>query len=337
MHKCNDQERPQTARRNLTHQQSVEGEVQLRFSSQAFEVPMPLTLKYIQLVRVLLLNILHYELYELWFRRRTLRIIKYQTKHKCNDQECPQTARRNLTHQQSVEGEVQLRFSSQAFEVPMPLTLKYIQLVRVLLLNILHYELYELWFRRRTLRIIKYQTKHKCNDQECPQTARRNLTHQQSVEGEVQLRFSSQAFQSLSNSSKQNVDRCTTLHLPPSSPLMFFLIQSFKCIPSRSQVDLLTKIMFKMWCSVIFRIIRKTALSLVLIPFSYEILFAVCTISDCLHCCEPLHWVPLAASERYTQCYESLTILGWGVVISILRLFSFCVHTWWYTVQSNLV
>ena len=76
----------------------------------------------------------------------TLRIIKCQTKHKCNDQELCQTARRNLTHQQSVEGEVQLRFSSQAFEVPMPLTPKYIQLVRVLLLNILHYELYELWF-----------------------------------------------------------------------------------------------------------------------------------------------------------------------------------------------
>ena len=31
--------------------------------------------------------------------------------------------------------------------------------------------------------------------QECPQTARRNQSHQQSVEGEVQLRFSSQAFQ----------------------------------------------------------------------------------------------------------------------------------------------
>ncbi len=122
---------------------------------------------------------------------------------------------------------------------------------------------------------------HKSNDQERPQTARRNLTHQQSVEGEVQLRCSSQAFQS-SNSSKQNVHRglffsfwlFTSLHdsSPPSSPLMFLLIQSFKkCIPSRSQVDLLTKIRFKMWCSVIFRIIRKTALSLVLIPFSYEI------------------------------------------------------------------
>ena len=69
---------------------------------------------------------------------------KVQTQRKCNDQERSQTARRNLTHQQSVEGEVQLRFSSQAFEVPMPLTLKYIQLVRVLLLNILHYEFYEL-------------------------------------------------------------------------------------------------------------------------------------------------------------------------------------------------
>ena len=33
--------------------------------------------------------------------------------------------------------------------------------------------------------------------QECPQTARRNQSHQQSVEGEVQLRFSSQAFQTI--------------------------------------------------------------------------------------------------------------------------------------------
>ena len=65
MHQCNDQERPQTARRNLTHQQSVEGEVQLRFSSQAFKVPMPLTLNYVQLDRVLLANILHYELHEI--------------------------------------------------------------------------------------------------------------------------------------------------------------------------------------------------------------------------------------------------------------------------------
>ena len=64
MHQCNDQERPQTARRNLTHQQSVEGEVQLRFSSQAFEVPMPLTLNYVQLDRALLANILQYARYQ---------------------------------------------------------------------------------------------------------------------------------------------------------------------------------------------------------------------------------------------------------------------------------
>ena len=31
LHQCNDQERPQTARRNLTHQQSVEGEVTIAF------------------------------------------------------------------------------------------------------------------------------------------------------------------------------------------------------------------------------------------------------------------------------------------------------------------
>ena len=31
VHRCNDQERPQTARRNLTHQQSVEGEVTIAF------------------------------------------------------------------------------------------------------------------------------------------------------------------------------------------------------------------------------------------------------------------------------------------------------------------
>ena len=37
----------------------------------------------------------------------------------------------------------QLRFSSQAFKVPMPLTLNYVQLDRVLLANILHYERYQ--------------------------------------------------------------------------------------------------------------------------------------------------------------------------------------------------
>ena len=103
---------------------------------------MPLTLNYVQLDRVLLANILHYERYQFDCGQMMTNLNKPPMVHQYNGQERPQTARRNLTHQQSVEGEVQLRFSSQAFEVPMPLTLNYVQLDRVLLANILHYELY---------------------------------------------------------------------------------------------------------------------------------------------------------------------------------------------------
>ena len=41
--------------------------------------------------------------------------------------------------------------------------------------------------------------------QECPQTARRNQSHQQSVEGEVQLRFSSQALQPIHSESTHSL------------------------------------------------------------------------------------------------------------------------------------
>ena len=52
------------------------------------------------------------------------------------------------------------------------------------------------------------------NSQECPQTARRNQSHQQSVEGEVQLRFSSQAFQPIHSESTHSLQAYHATGLP---------------------------------------------------------------------------------------------------------------------------
>ena len=52
------------------------------------------------------------------------------------------------------------------------------------------------------------------NSQECPQTARRNQSHQQSVEGEVQLRFSSQAFQPIHLESAHSLQASHATGLP---------------------------------------------------------------------------------------------------------------------------
>ena len=53
------------------------------------------------------------------------------------------------------------------------------------------------------------------NSQECPQTARRNQSHQQSVEREVQLRFSSQAFQPIHSESTRSLQAYHATVLPP--------------------------------------------------------------------------------------------------------------------------
>ena len=117
-----------------------------------------------------------------------------------NSQECPQTARRNQSHQQSVEGEVQLRFSSQAFQ---PIHLESTHCLQAYhatglpAINIAPRELCS-QAASTTYTYSSHQFPSlflHVNSQECPQTARRNQSHQQSVEGEVQLRFSSQAFQ----------------------------------------------------------------------------------------------------------------------------------------------
>ena len=50
--------------------------------------------------------------------------------------------------------------------------------------------------------------------QKCPQTARRNQSHQQSVEGEVQLRFSSQAFQPIHSESTHSLQAYHATGLP---------------------------------------------------------------------------------------------------------------------------
>ena len=52
------------------------------------------------------------------------------------------------------------------------------------------------------------------NIQECPQTARRNQSHQQSVEGEVQLRFSSQALQPIHSESTHSLQAYHATGLP---------------------------------------------------------------------------------------------------------------------------
>ena len=103
-----------------------------------------------------------------------------------NSQEFPQTARRNQSHQQSVEGEVQLRFSSQAFQPIHSESTHSLQAYRVHEAASTTYTYSSHQFPSLFLHV---------KGQECPQTARRNQSHQQSVEGEVQLRFSSQAFQ----------------------------------------------------------------------------------------------------------------------------------------------
>ena len=130
-----------------------------------------------------------------------------------NSQECPQTARRNQSHQQSVEGEVQLRFSSQAFQPIHSESTHYLQACHATGLPTINIAPRELcsWFSKH------YQFPSlflHVNSQECPQTARRNQSHQQSVEGEVQLRFSSQAFQPIHSESTHSLQAYHATGLP---------------------------------------------------------------------------------------------------------------------------
>ena len=220
----NSQECPQTARRNQSHQQSVEGEVQLRFSSQAFQ---PIHLESTHCLQAYhatglpAINIAPRELCS-QAASTTYTYSSHQFPSlflHVNSQECPQTARRNQSHQQSVEGEVQLRFSSQAFQ---PIHLESTHCLQAYhatglpAINIAPRELCSqaasttyTYSSHQFPSLFLHVKGHKC-----PQTARRNQSHQQSVEGEVQLRFSSQAFQPIHSESAHSLQAYHATCLP---------------------------------------------------------------------------------------------------------------------------
>ena len=143
VHQCNDQERPQTARRNLTHQQSVEGEVTIAFFIPGVQSS---NASYTQLWTARSSTTCkHTPIWTLpeWLWTNDDKWIKHQW--------CTNATIKNVLRQPVAiwlisnqwKEKSQLRFSSQAFEVPMPLTLNYVQLDRVLLANILQYERYQ--------------------------------------------------------------------------------------------------------------------------------------------------------------------------------------------------
>ena len=216
----NSQKCPQTARRNQSHQQSVEGEVQLRFSSQAFQPIHSESTHSLQAYHATGLPTINIAPRELCSRSGKhylyLQILTVVTSFRpsfcisISKNALRQPVAISLISNQWKEKyncAFHPRHSNQSTQNPLTLFK-----LTMLLVTYNQYRSKRIVFTKRKALLPSTYSSHQfpslflhVNSQKCPQTARRNQSHQQSVEGEVQLRFSSQALQPIHSESTHSL------------------------------------------------------------------------------------------------------------------------------------